>query len=480
MKNIRHRDTEAQRHSLRWNSSRSCASVSLCLCVELLLLLLLGPQGVAAQGSGLTGRVEAAAALVREGKVAEAERQLAAVLKGAPNEAGALNLLGTIRAQQGRLDEAEALFTRAARADRRFVGPRMNLAYLYHLKNLPEKEAAALGEVLALDPDNADAAQKLARLLLSSNRLDECIRIVEGLRGRGRATASLLAILGDAHLGKGDLGRAEESYSLALVQSAGEPTALLGMAQVALRKGDAQAAVPYLARAKGAAAGSPELLYGYAVVALRAGLGDEAGEALARAAQLRPDDGRIVYLSGVAWLKRRKPDLSEAELSFRRFLELQPSNPQGQLFLGYVLLKQKRGAEARALLESSVKADASAPEGFYYLGLIAQDEQDDARAISILEEVARRFPSFPHAHVALGVSYLKLKDYDRARRELETAVRLAPDDQKAHFNLALLYSRTKEPARAQEQMRIVEELKSKADALAEEDDFSASPAPRPN
>jgi hypothetical protein len=58
-------------------------------------------------------------------------------------------------------------------------------------------------------------------------------------------------------------------------------------------------------------------------------------------------------------------------------------------------------------------------------------------------------------------------------------VRLAPDDQKAHFNLALLYARTKEPARAQEQMRIVEELKAKADALAEEDDFSASPAPRP-
>ena len=440
------------------------------------VFLLLGAVCVAAQGAG---PVERAAALVREGKVEEAERQLAAVLKGAPNEAGALNLLGTIRAQQGKLDEAAMLFTRAARADRRFVGPRMNLAYLYHLKNQPEKAAVALGEVLALEPDNVDAAQKLARLLLGGNRLDECINLVEGLKGRGRATPSLLAILGDAHLGKGDLKRAEESYGLALGEGPGEPTALLGMAQVTLRKGDTQGAVPYLARAKEAAAGSPDLLYGYAVVALRAGFGDEAGEALAHAAKLRPDDSRIVYLSGVSWLKRRKPDLSEAEQSFRRFLELQPSSPQGQLFLGYVLLKQKRGAEARALLESSVKADASAPEGFYYLGLIAQDEQDDARAVSILEEVARRFPSFPHARVGLGVSYMKLKDYERARRELEAAVKLAPGDQKAHFNLALLYARMNEPARAQEEMRIVEELRSKADARAEEDDFSASPAPRP-
>jgi Flp pilus assembly protein TadD len=443
-------------------------------------LLTLCPPSIAAQGAGPVARVEQAAGLLREGKVEEAERQLAAVLKGAPNEAGALNLLGTIRAQQGKLDEAESLFARAASADRRFVGPRMNLAYLYHLKGLPEKAIVALGEVLSLEPDNADAAQKLARILLSGNRLDECINLVEDLKRRGRAAASLLAILGDAYLGKGDLKRAAESYELALNQDSGDTTALLGLAQVQLSKGDAQGAVPYLARAKQAAAGSPDLLYGYALVALRAGFGDEAGDALARAAKLRPDDRRVLFLSGVAWLKRRKPDLSEAEQSFRRFLELQPSSSQGQLFLGYVLLKQKRSAEARRLIESSVKADASAPEGFYYLGLIAQDEQEDARAVSILEEVARRFPSFPHAHVALGVSYMKLKDYERARRELETAVKLSPGDQKAHFNLAILYARMKEPARAQEEMRIVEEIRGKADALAGEDNFSASPAPRPH
>lgn len=444
------------------------------------LLLLLAAQGVAAQGDGPSSRVERVAGLLRDGKIEEAERQLAAILKAAPNEAGALNLLGTIRAQQGKLDEAESLFARAARADRRFVGPRMNLAYLYNLKGLPEKAIVALGEVLSLEPDNADTAQKLARLLLARNRLDECISLVEELKQRGHATAALLSILGDAQLGKGDLARAEESYGLALGRDASDATALLGMAQVALRNGEAQSAVPYLSRAKAAAANSPDLLYGYALIALRAGFGDEAGEALARATRLRPNDSRVVFLSGVTWLKRRKPDLSEAEQSFRRFLELEPASPQAQLFLGYVLLKQKRSAEARGLLESSVKADASAPEGFYYLGLIAQDAQEDARAVSILEEVAKRFPSFAHAHVALGVSYMKLKDYERARRELETAVKLSPGDQKAHFNLALLYARLKETGRAQDEMRIVEELRGKADARAEEDDFSASPSPRPH
>src|SRR5215210_4665856 len=111
--------------------------------ITAVFLLTLCPPGIAAQGAGPVARVEQAAGLLREGKVEEAERQLAAVLKGAPNEAGALNLLGTIRAQQGKLDEAESLFTRAAGADRRFVGPRLNLAYLYHLKGLPEQAIVA-------------------------------------------------------------------------------------------------------------------------------------------------------------------------------------------------------------------------------------------------------------------------------------------------------------------------------------------------
>lgn len=443
------------------------------------LLFLFLSSGASAQGDGLVARVERAAGLIREGKVAEAERQLASVLKAAPNEAGALNLLGTIRAQQGKLDEAEALFTRAARADAQFAGPRMNLAYLYVLKGLPEKTIEALREVLRLEPDNADAAHKLARLLLSQNRLDECVGFIEEARGRGRASAAMLSMLGDAHLGRGDLARAEEGYQLALGQSPGDAAALLGLAQVSLQRGDAPGAVAHLGRAQVAAADSPDLLYGYALVALRAGFSDEARAALVRAIALRPDDPRTIFLMGVSWLKAGKPDLNEAEQSFRRFLELRPDNSQGQLFLGYVLLKQKKNAEARALLEKSVRRDADAPEGFYYLGLIAQDEKEDARAVSILEDVARRFPSFAHARIALGVSYMRLKDYERARRELEAGVKLSPDDQKAHYNLALLYARLKDPQRAQEEMRIVEELRAKTGAQTEDEDLSTSPTPRP-
>ena len=56
---------------------------------------------------------------------------------------------------------------------------------------------------------------------------------------------------------------------------------------------------------------------------------------------------------------------------------------------------------------------------------------------------------------------MKLKNYVRARQELETAVKLDPNEPTAHYNLALLYARIKEPDRAKEELKIIEDLKSK-------------------
>src|SRR5690349_15874820 len=80
------------------------------------LFVLLAAFGAAAQKQSADARLEQAATLIRQNRLVEAEQQLNAVLKFAPNEARALNLLGTIRGSQRRFDEAEALFTKAAAA----------------------------------------------------------------------------------------------------------------------------------------------------------------------------------------------------------------------------------------------------------------------------------------------------------------------------------------------------------------------------
>ena len=391
-------------------------------------LLCLFETRVFAQGPDLVQLFEQVASLIQNNRLAEAEKELTSILKVTPDLPVALNFMGTLRAKQGRLKEAEALFLQAAQQDKNFTGPRLNLIYLYLLQRAPEKSTPYIQEVLALEPQQAE---------------------------------SLLVMLGDAYLAKNDLQKAEENYLAALDGKLDNPGALFGLAQISRSKGETKEAAIYLNRVAGLASDSksPEFLYKFALEALRVGLSDEAKSALERALELKPKEPSYLLALGIAWL--RKVNLFEAEKLFRRLLEIEPGNAQAQLHLGYVLLNQKKYGEARLWLEKSARPGVAIPEVFYYLGLVAQEQNDDARAIVLFEKAVQKLPSYAHARIALGSSYMKLKNYVRARQELETAVKLDPDEPTAHYNLALLYARLKDPARAQEEMRIIEKLKAK-------------------
>jgi tetratricopeptide (TPR) repeat protein len=372
-------------------------------------------------------RLERVATLIRENKTVEAERQLATLLRTKPNEPVALNLLGTIRAKQGRINEAETLFVRAVVNDPRYSGARMNLAYIHLQKREPEKAVVQLKEVLLIEPANTE----------------------------------VMVMLGDAYLATNSLAEAEPQYLGALDGRLDNAGALLGLAQISRAKGEIRETTIYLTRIGTLLADSksPELLYKFALLALQVGMSDAAKGALENALKLRPNDPAYLLGYGIAWL--RKGDLFEAEKVFRHLIQLQPNSDPAQVHLGYVLLNQKKYDEARLWLEKSARSASPMPEVFYYLGLVAQEQNDDAKAIGLFEKAVQKLPNYAHARIALGSSYIKLRNYPRAKEELETAVKLDPEEPTAHYNLALLYARLKDPTRAQEEMRIVEKLKAK-------------------
>ena len=118
----------------------------------LLPLLCLTSATVCAQADNLITQLQHAAALIAENRTDDAEKEITAILKTAPTEPAALNLLGTIRAKQGRFEDAETLFVRAINGDKSYVGAHMNLAYLYTLMGQPKKTVVELRTVLLLDP----------------------------------------------------------------------------------------------------------------------------------------------------------------------------------------------------------------------------------------------------------------------------------------------------------------------------------------
>ena len=438
-----------------------------------LLTLFLTASFVHAQTNNLQARLENAATLIRDHRIAEAEQQLNSILRTTPNDAAALNLLGTIRAQQGKLDEAENLLTRSTKIDPAFVPVHMNLAFLYMLRNAPEKTILELQEVVKLEPNNVEANYKLGRLLLARGQVDESIAVLEKAKP---ASVVFLTLLGDAYLRKGNSDKAEENYLLAREAQKNNVDAILGLAKVSQSRSDTKTAQAYLSEAREIAASSADLLYKVGITELGLGVFADALSDLDQAVKLKPDDPAFLIALGAAWLK--KPDLFAGEQVFRHAVQIQPDNVQAQMYLGYVLYKQKKFGEAKPYLERTIKADAKLPEPLYYLGLILQEENEDEQAVTVLEKAIAVAPAFANAHVALGASYLKLKEYTRAQKELELGVKLNPDDSKAHYQLAVLYARLKDPKRAQAEMEIVERLKAIDQSQKKEGDtFVISPNP---
>jgi tetratricopeptide (TPR) repeat protein len=442
-------------------NTKSIATFSQYLCAIACLVALSGYQSVAAQvRNNLIERLESAATLIRDDRLAEAERQLDAILKSNTNQPDALNLLGAVRAKQKRFDEAEKLFSRAVNANAALVSARMNLVQLYLIQSKPQSAISELNQVLRVQPDNTEAFNRLSRLLLSEKRFDEYISLVEQSKTTRAIPFSLLLSLGDAYLEKKNAAKAEESFRLALEQQSDDADAILGLAQAAHLKGDLAAASSYLDRAKRSEVKSADTLRRFAVVAWAAGRFEEANLALTQAVKQKPDDAGFQVALGTTWLK--KPDLVEAEQAFRRALQLQSDNPQAQMYLGYTMTLQGKYQEARELLEKSLVSQPTVPQTHYYLGLISQEQGDDHGAVEHFKKTLELLPSYAEVHVALGRSYLTLKDYPRAQTELELAVKVNPNDMQAHYQLAVLYARLKDPQRSQQQMQIVEQLKEAA------------------
>jgi tetratricopeptide (TPR) repeat protein len=440
-------------------------------------ILLFNASDAVGQADNLLKQLEQAASLIADNRTADAEKELSAILRVVPEEPVALNLLGTIRAKQGRFAEAEKFFLRAVRGDSRYLGAHLNLAYLYTLMGQPQNTISELKQVLLLDPKNAEALDRLARLLLARGEIDEGIKTLEQAEQTQPLSPTLLVLLGDAYLKNGAVANAEARYQRALEQQDDNTDAVIGLAQASQLKGDANATSLYLARARKMTATSADTLYRFALVALGAGLYEEANGSVLAAIKLNPKDPAYFLALGTTWIK--KPDLVEAEQAFRRALELQPDNSRAQMYLGFTLLEQKKYPEARAWLERSLQKDKSVPETFYYLGQIAQEQNADEQAIGFFKQALALAPSYSFAHTALGTSYLRLKNYPLAQQELELSVKLNPNDTKAHYNLAVLFARLKNPERAQQEMQIVERLKNAKAGQSKEIDATTPPEPKP-
>jgi len=170
------------------------------------------------------------------------------------------------------------------------------------------------------------------------------------------------------------------------------------------------------------------------------------------------------YLSlGSVFFQRGYYD--QAEMSFQRALDNDPSSAEALYGLGSVYLQQEKSAEARETFERVVNLRSSysdtLPSAWNNLGLLATREGHTAEAVEHFQKALQLSPDYLIALENLGNAYRQLKQWEDARQTLEHAVAVGPEDPEANYSLGMVFAQLNDINRAHEYLQRA--LKFRAD-----------------
>ncbi|HXW39573.1 MAG TPA: tetratricopeptide repeat protein [Xanthobacteraceae bacterium] len=157
-----------------------------------------------------------AVGLQRQGRLREAEKIYARVLKAAPGHFDALNLLGAVKARQGQMGEAQRLFRAAVKANPQAAQAWSNLGQALYALKQPGEALVCLDKARALAPDDPAILGEHANILLTLDRPRDALN--EFREVLARAPQDVAARIGSgaaqAALGCHDLALAEFDAAL--------------------------------------------------------------------------------------------------------------------------------------------------------------------------------------------------------------------------------------------------------------------------
>ncbi len=390
--------------------------------------------------------LEAATRLHQEGDLVQAGAGYEAVLAADPRNFTALHLLGLVRRQQGRPEEALGFFTEALRLAPRSLLARENLGLALLDLHRPEEALAEFQLALVLKPDDrgarlacaaalrtlgrpAEALDHLERavavhgefpeallnravVLTDLERPEEALACLDHAFGPDRASAEALLARGNAERLRGRPEAALACYAQALAARPAFPEALLNQGNLLLDLDRPAEALASFEACLAHQPGDPEALLSAGNALGDLGRPDAALARYEEAIARRPRFAHAHFNRGrVLQLLARK---EEALRAYEQALALDPDRIDALINRATLLHQSLRHGEA---LESLARARTLQPDHTTALvntGLILLDLGRAQEALEIFDRILAHHPDHREALVSRGASLLDLQRPDDA------------------------------------------------------------------
>ena len=229
--------------------------------------------------------------LLSVGRVAEAERDIAAALKGNPKEGTALALRAVIAVVRNETEEALRLAQEAVAAEPRSSTPYVARSYAEQSAFEIEPARKSLEEAARLAPEDALVWARLAEIELALGDLDAALESARKAEQLDPGLSRTQSVLGFAYLTRIEVDRAKTVFERAMALDPADPLPRLGMGLARIRDGDL----------------------------------DEGTEEIETAASLDPNNSLVRSYLGKAYYEQKRDGLASSEYEQAKLLN--PKDP---------------------------------------------------------------------------------------------------------------------------------------------------------
>lgn len=359
-----------------------------------------------------------------------AAAELAALIKAEPKAHDLKLNLASMRLQQNKRDEAQALWREVmAQAGDDAPGLRARGALATDLLAQGKKAEGTqlVDEILTKDARNEQGLLLRAGLAMDERRLDDAVADLRTILRDVPSSARAHALLARAHEMQGAKDLAQDHYARAAQAGKYEPAFAMPYAEFLMRTGKARQVEDVLRETLRVA---PRHLPAYRVLAqsyLSTGNLVGAQNVADQVAKLGDQAVAANQLQGVVAAARNQFDSSIA--SFKKAYELSPNDVQPMVALVRTYLRAGKLKEAQNFVQSVVSASPDNVPARLLQAQLALQAGNRGAAREGFEAVLARDPKHTAAQLGLSNVLVAENKLDEAQQVLERALKAQPDDQ---------------------------------------------------
>jgi Flp pilus assembly protein TadD len=415
-----------RRHSIRGSILLAC-----------LLLSGICPPAPAQNNSATSINLARIEMSIEQGKIDEIEKPLLDYAIAHPRDIKALELLGRLRYQQDRLEEAQALFQRVLALDPSVVKAKINLAQLKYALGERDQARVLLAEIASAPTLNPSERLALMRAMVLAGEFQKALAVADKLPTHVKSGFAL-PLIAASYLGLG-----ESKRLLALVPSIrraaiSNPEVAIQCAEVLQKANMSQEAVGVLRLALARAPNNFRLLILLGQMETRVGDFAEARRHLNRALKGRPDMADALYSLGMLESTEGNYEVALSNLKHARSLA-----PHSSIILEQFIVNAMRASQPQVAVDAAkelLKLKPDDPEFLYLLGAASLQNGSLISAQNALERYRHLRPDDPRGCLALGISLAGQQDQQQgARVQFEECLKLDPTNVEAKYQLGLMF-----------------------------------------